>query len=180
MENIDVLVDNNTNNNATAIPSAENKPDKPVTNTVKYKTTLLNGVTINESKISSDNIDNLDKFLENEKNTNMNDSWSNLDKTVKIKKLTIFAEIYKEENLLTDVEYDLLIKFLKDALDHKKMARVKDVVYDKTTGSIKSIPALSFNKSTSHFTLKNTEKRISTLKSLPQKKITRGTAKIIH
>ena len=33
-----------------------------------------------------------------------------------------------------------------------------------------SIPALVYNKSTKHFTLKNLDKRISTLKSLPPKK----------
>jgi len=41
---------------------------------------------------------------------------------------------------------------------------------------VKDIPALSFNKSNNHFTLKNIDKRISTLKSLPPKKV-RGTIK---
>jgi hypothetical protein len=141
---------------------------------IKYKTMMLNGTPLIESKVSANN---LDTFLENEKNSNMNDSWSNLDKTSKIKKLTCFAEIYKVENSLTDIEYELLIKFLKEALDHKKIQRVKDVVYDKATGVIKSIPCLNYNKSTNHFTLKNIDKRISTLKSLPPKKNARGTAK---
>ena len=141
---------------------------------------MLNGVPLSASKISANNIDNLDKFLENEKNSNVNDSWSNLDKTVKIKKIIIFAETYQTENSLTKEEYDALIKFLKEALDHKKIQRVKDVIYDKTTGLIKSIPALAHNKATNHFTLKNTDKRVSTLKSLPPKKTARGTAKIAH
>ena len=197
MENLELDSSNNTNTNnemndiemndvvdnenelatlvcdvSTAVIAIESK-------SVKYKTMLLNGVTITESKITSDNIDNLDKFLEAEKNTNINDSWSNLDKTVKIKKLIIYAESYKESNELSDAEHGALVKCLKDAIDHKKIQRVKDVVYDKTTGLIKSIPALNFNKSTNHFTLKNMEKRVSTLKSLPQKKTsTRGTAKL--
>jgi hypothetical protein len=36
---------------------------------IKYKTMLLNGVSLMETK-SSDNISNLDKFLETEKNNN--------------------------------------------------------------------------------------------------------------
>jgi hypothetical protein len=66
---------------------------------------------------------------------------------------------------------------LKDCLDRKKLQRVKDVIYDKTLGEIKEIPALSYNKSSNHFTLKNLDaKRVSTLKSLPPKKV-KGTLK---
>jgi hypothetical protein len=66
-------------------------------------------------------------------------------------------------------ESNSLIAFLKDCLDKKKLHRVKDVVYDKTTGIVKEIPALFYTKSTKHFTLKNVDKRVSTLKSLAPK-----------
>ena len=125
----------------------------------------------------TDSSENLDKFLEDEKKTNILDSWSNLDKTLKMKKLTAYADLYKIDNSLSEEEYSLMMKFLKDALDHKKLQRVKDVIYDKTSGAIKSIPALAYNKATSHFTLKNVDKRVSTLKSLPPKK-NRGTVKL--
>ena len=59
---------------------------------------------------------------------------------------------------------------MKDCLDKKKIYRVKDVLYDKETGLIKEIPALTFIKSTKHFTLKNLDKRVTTQKSLPPKK----------
>jgi hypothetical protein len=65
---------------------------------------------------------------------------------------------------------------LKDCLDRKKLQRVKDVTYDKSVGIIKEVPALSFNKLNKHFTLKNLDKRVNTLKSLPVKK-NRGTIK---
>ncbi len=156
------------------------KDQCPELTTLKFKTMMLNGVPLTVSKITTNNIDNLDKFLENEKTTNGNDTWSNLDKTAKIRKLQVFAEMYKEENDLCEEECAALMKFLKDALDHKKIQRVKDVVYDKTTGIIKSIPSLSYNKQTSHFTLKNVDKRVSTLKSLPPKKTARGTVKQSH
>ena len=156
------------------------KDQCPELTTLKFKTMMLNGVPLTVSKITTNNIDNLDKFLENEKTTNGNDTWSNLDKTAKIRKLQVFAEMFKEENELCEEECAALMKFLKDALDHKKIQRVKDVVYDKTTGIIKSIPSLSYNKQTSHFTLKNVDKRVSTLKSLPPKKTARGTVKQPH
>lgn len=63
-----------------------------------------------------------------------------------------------------------MVAFLKDCIDRKKLQRVKDVSYDKINGTIKEIPALSYVKSTKHFTLKNIDKRVSTLKSLSVKK----------
>jgi len=145
--------------------------------TIKYKTLLMTGITWPETKSSSDLV-NLDKFLENEKNSNANEPWSKLDKTAKIKKLTLFAENYKSDHNLSDEEYTKLSSFLKDCLDRKKLQRVKDVTYDKSNGEVKSVPALHHNKQTNHFTLKNVEKRISTTRSLAPKKV-RGTAKNI-
>lgn len=145
--------------------------------TLKYKSMVLNGIEWPENKKSSDLV-NLDKFLENEKITNSNEPWCKLDKTAKIKKLIIFANNYKITNNLTDTEFELLIAFFKDCLDKKKLQRVKEVNYNKDTGEIKDIPALCYNKPSNHFTLKNLDKRISTLKGLaPRKKI--GTVKHI-
>ena len=142
---------------------------------IKYKTLLMNGIVWPETKSSSD-LTNLDKFLENEKNSNANEPWSKLDKTAKIKKISVFAEKYKTENTLSDDEFEKLTGFLKDCLDRKKLQRVKDVIYDKLTGEIKDIPALHHNKQSNHFTLKNTDKHVSTTRSLAPKKV-RGTAK---
>ncbi len=143
--------------------------------TIKYKTLLMNGIVWPETKSSSD-LTNLDKFLENEKNSNANEPWSKLDKTAKIKKLSVFAENYKSDRNLSDEEYAKLTIFLKDCLDRKKLQRVKDVTYDKVNGEVKDIPALHHNKQSNHFTLKNTDKHISTTRSLAPKKV-RGTAK---
>jgi len=140
---------------------------------IKYKTMLLSGAPVRETKSSND-LSNLEKFLETEKNSNKEEPWSKLDKTVKTKKLIAYAETYKKEKELNEEEERLLVAFLKDCLTRKKIYRVKDVIYDKTTGLIKDIPALVYTKSNKHFTLKNLDKRVSTLKSLPQKK---GTIK---
>ena len=141
---------------------------------IKYKTMLLNGVQIQETKSSND-LSNLDKFLENEKNNNINEPWCKLNKTIKTKKLLEFVEIYKKENKLNGEESDILIAFLKESVDRKKLQRVKDVVYDKDKGIIKEIPALCYIKANKHFTLKNIDKRVSTLKSLAPKKAIQGT-----
>ena len=55
-------------------------------------------------------------------------------------------------------------------MNRKKLQRVKDVIYDKENGQIKEIPALQYTKANKHFTLKNIDKRISTVKSLTPKK----------
>ena len=141
---------------------------------IKYKTMLLNGAPLQETK-SSNNLSNLDKFLENEKNNNINEPWCKLNKTIKTKKLQEYVELYKSQNNLSDEESNLLIVFLKDCIDRKKLQRVKDVLYDKENGTIKEIPALHYIKASKHFTLKNIDKRVSTLKSLAPKKSGQGT-----
>ncbi len=162
MEDIDNNLSDNTTNECQELKN------------IKYKTMLLNGVQIQETK-SSNNLLNLDKFLENEKNNNSNEPWCKLNKTIKTKKIQDFVDIYKVENNLNEDESKLLIEFLKECLDRKKLQRVKDVIYDKETGNIKQIPALYYVKANKHFTLKNIDKRVSTLKSLAPKKNCQGT-----
>lgn len=145
--------------------------------TLKYKSIILNGVTLPENKAST-GLANLDKFLETEKINNSNEPWNKLDKTAKIRKLTTFADNYKITHNLTDEEYTKLLAFFRDCLDKKKLQRVKDVSYNKDTGEINDVPALCFIKPTNHFTLKNLDKRVSTLKGLAPKK-KQGTAKNI-
>lgn len=142
-------------------------------NNLKYKSMFVSSSSENNSSVD---LADLDKFLENEKTVNSNEPWSKLDKTAKIKKLIIFANKYKNEHELSDEEHTYLINFFRDCLDKKKLQRVKDVNYSKETGEIKDIPALFFNKSNNHFTLKNIDKRISTLKGLAPKK-KQGTVK---
>jgi hypothetical protein len=137
---------------------------------IKYKTMLLNGAPLHETKSEND-LSNLDKFLEDEKNNNVNEPWCKLNKTMKTKKLLEFVENYTKEKELDEEETKLLTSFLKDSLDKKKLSRVKDVIYDKTTGIVKEIPALVYTKTNKHFTLKNIDKRVSTLKSLAPKKL---------
>jgi hypothetical protein len=116
-------------------------------------------------------LSNLEAMLETERIDNDNENWSKLSKTIKIKKLLIYAEKYKEENNLSEEDYVKLIIFFKDCLDKKKLQRVKDVDYNRETGEITNISALLHNKTSNHFTLKNIYKKVSTLKCLQKKKI---------
>jgi hypothetical protein len=143
-------------------------------NNIKYKSMLLTGAALQETP-STNNMDNLDKFLENEKNYNVTEAWCKLNKTLKTQKLQEYVELCKIKLDLTKEEGETLFVFLKDCVDRKKLYRVKDVIYDKETCTIKDIPALCYIKETKHFTLKNIDKRVSTLKSLTPKKPVNGT-----
>ena len=167
-ENIHVLeVLPDVPENKETVVKPEKKDECMELKNLKYKTMLTKGIALKETQSSND-LSNLDRFLDNEKTNNQNEQWCKLDKTHKTQKLLVFAEKYKKENELDEEETQILIKFFKECLDKKKLARVKDVVYDKVTGEIKEIPALLHTKK--HFTLKNMEKHVSTIKSLTPKK----------
>lgn len=108
---------------------------------------------------SEEKMNRIESFLEKEKITNEQSKWKNLNKTVKIQKLNAFAEMYSQENGLNDEEKSLLQKFLKQSLDKEKLKHIKDVSFDKDTGTIKNIPGLTYSKAARHFSLKNLEKR---------------------
>jgi hypothetical protein len=115
-------------------------------------------------------LSNLEAMLETERIENDSENWSKLSKTIKIKKLLIYSEKYKNENNLSDDDYEKLIIFFKDCLDKKKLQRVKDVDYNRETGEIINISALIHNKTSNHFTLKNINKKVLTHKCLQKKK----------
>lgn len=145
--------------------------------TIKYKTMLLSGnPDINPS--IKDNLSKIDMLLEKESNMNKSEPWSKLDKTVKLNKLNNYIELLTKEHKLNSTEIKLIKKELHNALDKKQLQKVKDVIYDKETGEINNIPNLHFNKTTRKFTMKRSEKQVSTLKSLgPKKKSTKKTIK---
>ena len=118
-----------------------------------------------------DNVD-IDKILENEKQTNKNDNWNKLDKTMKIQKLHSFAEKYGKDNSLPIKTIKTLKTFFIDCLEKNKLLKTKEVLYDKEKGEITSIPTLTINNQTKNFTLRQCDKRVSTLKSLTPKRVT--------
>jgi len=115
----------------------------------------------------------IDSMLEKEKQQNKSESWNKLDKTAKIQKLHAFAEKYGKENSLPVKEVKNLKAFFVESLDKGKLQKTKDVVYDKDSREIDSIPALHFNTEKHNFTLRILDtKRVSTLKSLTPKRAT--------
>ena len=122
---------------------------------------------INET---TENMTNLDDFLEKEKQLNVNIPWTKLDKTVKVNKINEYVDKYISDNKLTTTDSKNMRKYLKDLLDKRQLNRVKDVTYDKDKGMIVNIPSLCFNRSNKKFTMKRNEKRTSTSKCLAPKK----------
>lgn len=132
---------------------------------INYKNMLLTG---NYGMLKPDIVTNpnIDDILENEKNANKSDPWNKLDKSAKIGKLKEYATRHGKKENYTDDEITTLYHFLISALDQKKLMRAKDVIYDKVSGGITSIPCLIYHAGFKKFTLKRCEKRQSTLKSL--------------
>ena len=140
----------------------------------------------NESKINYKIEENIDisacnNFNENNIDNNMNifladkqrdvkEAWTKLDKTIKIKKLKDYVDnIYSKEHELNNEEIKKCHKFLIDMLERKKFTKTKDINYNKVDGKIFSIPNLIYNKTNGIFNIIN-ERRVSTLKSLPNVK----------
>ena len=108
----------------------------------------------------------IEEFLDHEKNTNRKDSWNKLDRTTKLQKLHHFAEKYGKDQSLSSKDIKSLKQFLKISLDKQKLQKTKEVTYDKNNGLIKHVPGLIFNNISNQYTLRNLDRKVSTLKSL--------------
>jgi hypothetical protein len=144
------------------VKSAKNKTPPNI-----YPLQHMPAFTTNEMNSSA-----VDQMLEREKQTNKTENWNKLDKTAKIQKLHAFAEKYGKEHGYPVKDVKNLKMFFVNCLEKNKLQKTKDLVYDKDTHEITSIPALHFNTATHNFTLKIMDaKRVSTLKSLTPKRI---------
>jgi hypothetical protein len=134
---------------------------------IKYKSMLLSG-NADEVKETVENLSTLDNFLEDEKKTFSSEPWTKLDKTTKLQKMKLFVTTFCKDN--ADMNEKTLYNFLATNLDRKKLLKAKEVIYDKEIGLITSIPGLFYVNTTKKFTLKRSDKRPSTLKSLAPKR----------
>ena len=66
---------------------------------------------------------------------------------------------------------------MRTCLERKKLQRIKDVVYDIETGTIKNIPGLTFNEKNRKFVLRKIDKKGSTLRNLAPKNSSRSKTK---
>ena len=146
---------------------AEKKDDD---NKLMYKYKNILTIQPQEDNNTNNSINKIDEMLETEKKNMNSEPWNKLDKRLKIQKLHAYAEKYGKENALPAKEVKALKTFFSACLTKDKLAKVKDVDYDKETGVISNISSLAFNITTHAFTLRNIEKKVSTLKSLTPKK----------
>ena len=134
---------------------------------------------LNSSKsnktLNNDNLCNVGSILDSELNRNKKEPWCKLNQTEKVQKLNDFAVRLGKEKEFSLPETKKLQTYLSTALSRKKLQKVKDVSYDKENGVIKSIPTLNFNTIEKRFTLKRSDRRTCTTKSLgPGKTRKRG------
>ena len=165
---------NHTNENVTNVTPA--KEECIELRNMKYKSMLLKKTNNKQLTKCNSNVD-IDSLLEKERTQNKEDQWTKLDKSMKNSKIVVFVDHYASENNLNDKDKSFLQNFLFYCLEQKKLIKTKDVVYDKVTGTITSIPCLLYTPTlTKKFTLKRCEKRPSTLSSLaPKSKVSRRT-----
>ena len=129
----------------------------------KYKSLLTSQPA---SSSTTESMSHIDELLETEKKNMNSESWNKLDKRLKIQKLHAYAEKYGKENNLPMKEIKGLKTFFSECLTKDKLAKVKDVEYDKNAGVISSVSGLCFIVETRAFTIRNLDKIVSTLKSL--------------
>ena len=114
---------------------------------------------------------NVDDFLDKEKTIDDKKPWNKLNKMQKIQKLSLYVKDVQKKHDMTPEQTQELKSYLKKAIDHKKLTRIKDVEYDVETALITNIPSLMVTKQSPRskqfkFTLKATEQKKSTLKNL--------------
>ena len=163
-------------NNANAKNNNTVKEECVELRNMKYKSMLLKKTNTKQLTQCNSNVD-IDSFLEKERTHNKEEQWAKLDKSMKISKITTFVDSYSIENNLNEKDKTFLHDFLLYCLEQKKIIKTKDVVYDKVSGTITSIPCLLYTPTlVKKFTLKRCEKRPSTLSSLaPKSKASRKT-----
>jgi hypothetical protein len=132
---------------------------------LKYKTMLIQG----KLTPNIENTTDINLALETEK-TDKPENWNKLPKADKAMCLNTFVSNFlSTEYKLTDTETVATKEYLRSAIDRKKLQKNKDVAFNN--GELTQIHGLMFNKQTRKFTIKESEKKQSTLKNLaPTKK----------
>lgn len=167
---MDNNINNNLNNNVndTTIKDAKKNECQNFKH-IQYKTMLYNKTTLPNIVNTEKNINELNRFLEKDAETNIEQNWNKLNKTHKLNKITNYIKHIESQNIYDENELSLLCTFLKDCIDNKRLNKNNDVNYDVKSGIIKDIPCLIYNKINKKFTLKsNDNKHRFTLKSLPK------------
>jgi len=138
----------------------------------KYKSILQTQNLDGKYSTTNDDYDVLDQLLEKEKQHSSTKTWNKLDNTQKLQKLHAYAEKYGKEHKLPMKDVKTLKSFLSQHLHENKLQKTKEVIYNKDTREIISVPILHFSEETQRFYLKDLDgKQPSTLKSLTPKRV---------
>lgn len=135
---------------------------------INYQTMLLNNKTNIDGNMASECSEKIETFLKKEKENQKKRTWSKLSKASKLKKLIAYSTVYSKKNNLSSDDSNKLQKYLLEALDRRKLQKMKDVIYDIEKGNIIDIPKLIFLKDKKKFTIKR-DKKSSTLQNLAPK-----------
>lgn len=115
----------------------------------RSKTNLLNNLKTEKE---------INKFIDDEKNSIYTQTWSRLDNGSKINRIKLFTEsILKEKYNLSENEINKCIKLLTTACTKNKLTKNSEVNYNKETTLIEEIKILNFNEEKRIFTLNFTE-----------------------
>ena len=136
---------------------------------IKYQTMLINN-NMKVQDISTAQIGDINNFLNQEKEYNKTQPWSKLGAGTKLKKIYEYIDVYTTKNNYNKIQKKNLQTYLKRCMERKKLQRARDVTYDIKNGKITNIPGLLYNNKNNKFTLKNLDKKGSTLKNLAPKR----------
>tara|TARA_Y100000389_G_scaffold152291_1_gene152216 strand:+ start:10300 stop:10737 length:438 start_codon:yes stop_codon:yes gene_type:complete len=134
-------------------------------------------INYNKKKFDNENFktdihtENITSILNQESKNNKSEPWTKINKTSKIRLINEYCLNLSSKFSLTNEEISQLQKYLLTGIENKRLTSVKDVIYDKDNKKITNIPSLFFNEKLRKFTLKRSERRSSTLKSLSKGKI---------
>ncbi len=151
-------------------PSAPKQTDAKIMSKYKNFITASGSGSSTMAANAAAESDQIDMLLEQEKQSMNTEPWNKLDKRLKIQKLHAYAEKYGVQHALSQKDIKALKAFFSDCLTKDKLSKVKEIDYDRNTGIINNVFGLLLNVSTRAFTIRNVDKKVSTLKSLTPKK----------
>lgn len=110
--------------------------------------------------------DAVDQILETESASRGGQPWSRLNQTARVAKLRAFAVEHCQKQEYGEQEREALVRTLLAGLERRRLTGARDVSYNRETGAVDGIPSLVYQPQARRFTLKRSDRRVSTLKSL--------------
>lgn len=149
----------------------ENKDKTNDNQNKEYKGPSIYTKNISNDKKKFSSSDDIEEFLNNEKESLKNEPWSRLQLSEKLLKLNDFSEKYCSINNIN--KKTELTTFLQDIF---KRRTKKEVVYNKKDGVIEEVTGLIYNEELKKFLILKSNKT-STSKNLPKISYSRKKSK---